>query len=157
MAFALRLVLLLCGITGSCSFVLYTDQCCPKGWIQLNDRCLHFVGAEFSFEIAETFCNILGGNLVSIHSRLENEMVRHLIMTETGSFEPSWIGFNDLDLEGEFVWTDGSTVDFTDWANNRPRTNANLNCVEINFRGETWNDRGCRAGRPSVCARPAKY
>ncbi|XP_054652937.1 galactose-specific lectin nattectin-like [Dunckerocampus dactyliophorus] len=132
-------------------------QSCPKGWIQLNNRCLIFVDKEFNFNLAEIFCNTFGGNLVSIHSRLENEVVRHLILAEAGSFQRSWIGFQDMDQEGVFEWTDGSTVDFTDWANNRPRTNSNLNCAEINFRGDSWNDMRCGAERPFVCARNVEY
>nr|XP_057934340.1 galactose-specific lectin nattectin-like [Doryrhamphus excisus] len=157
MAFALRLVLLLCGITGSCSFVLYTGPSCPDGWTRLNHRCFNFLNENFRFADAETFCNALGGNLVSIHSQLENEVVRFLIEQGAGSARRTWIGFHDTVREGEFVWTDGSVVDFTDWANNRPRMNDMANCAEINFQGETWNDVRCSRQRSIVCTKDVKY
>lgn len=38
--------------------------------------------------------------------------------------------------EGDFLWTDGSEVDFLGWATGRPRsTDTNQDCAEINFRG----------------------
>ncbi|XP_054653069.1 galactose-specific lectin nattectin-like [Dunckerocampus dactyliophorus] len=157
MAFALHLLLLLCGITGSWSFVIYRGQSCPQNWTQLNERCFISLEENLRFADAESFCNGLGGNLASIHSELENEVVRQVILEQAGNFQRSWIGFNDAVQEGVFVWTDGSTVDFTDWANNRPRTNDNLNCAEINFRDEFWNDVGCRARRAFVCATDLGY
>ncbi|XP_061896727.1 galactose-specific lectin nattectin-like isoform X2 [Entelurus aequoreus] len=105
-----------------------------------------------------TMCIILGGNLVSIHSTMENNLVRQLIFKSTGENGPTWIGFTDAVVEGSFIWTDGSIVDFTNWANNRPSSNGDRNCAIINFRGEdTWNDIRCIRRRPFVCARDVKH
>ncbi|XP_061780277.1 galactose-specific lectin nattectin-like isoform X2 [Nerophis lumbriciformis] len=161
MAFSPRLLLLLTAISGllagSWSFAIEKDDCCPTGWTQLDNRCFIFKNERVDFITAETTCIILGGNLVSIHSNLENELVRQLIFDVTGRNTRTWIGFTDAVEEGSFIWTDGSVVDFTDWANNRPNNNGNQNCVNINFRGDDqWNDIPCIRSRTYVCAMDLK-
>ncbi|XP_051937143.1 galactose-specific lectin nattectin-like [Hippocampus zosterae] len=160
MAFCLHL-LFFCGIsglfTGTWAFTRSRDDVCPPGWTRLNSRCLLFQNERLQFYLAETVCNILGGNLVSIHNALENEVVRHLIMAETGSFTFTWIGLQDKIQDGEYVWTDGSAFDFEDWGPNRPRVDTNDDCVLINFQGESWTDISCNARRPFVCAKRLKH
>ena len=59
-----------------------------------------------------------------------------------------WIGFQDTGREGGFVWLDGSTVEFVDFAPGEPNgvdANGGEDAVELDFRqrlsrnGE-WND-----------------
>ncbi|XP_061692200.1 galactose-specific lectin nattectin-like isoform X2 [Syngnathoides biaculeatus] len=161
MAFSLQLLFLLCGIsglfTGTWAFPLKKEQDCHPGWTQLDNRCIILRNEELNFPLAETVCNILGGNLVSIHNNLENEVVRHLILAGAGSFQRSWIGLHDRVEDGEFLWTDGSPFDFDDWANNRPRINTDQDCAEINFRDGPWNDLRCGARRSFVCAKNLKH
>ncbi|XP_061693161.1 galactose-specific lectin nattectin-like isoform X2 [Syngnathoides biaculeatus] len=161
MDFCLHLLLLLCCIsglfTGAWAFAINRDRYCPPEWTRLDNRCLIFQNEELNFALAETVCNILGGNLVSIHNSLENEVVRHLILAGAGSFQRSWIGLYDRIVDGEFLFTDGSPFDFDDWANGRPRVDTNQDCVEINFQGETWNDIRCAVRRSFVCAKDLKH
>ncbi|XP_054631800.1 galactose-specific lectin nattectin-like [Dunckerocampus dactyliophorus] len=161
MAFAPRLLFLLCGISGllagSCPFPLKTGRC-PVGWTQLDDRCFIFQNVDVNFATAETICNILGGNLASIHSNLENEVIRQLIFEGTGFTRHTWIGFSDSIQEGNYIWTDGSQVDFTDWETGRPNNNGNQDCAVVNFNNvDNWNDIRCRQIRPLICARDLKY
>ncbi|XP_019750261.1 galactose-specific lectin nattectin-like [Hippocampus comes] len=161
MAFRLHLLLVFCGISGlftrTWALPLSRDYFCPPGWTRLNSRCLLFQNERLQFILAETVCNVLGGNLVSIHNALENEVVRHLILEETGTFTPTWIGLHDKIEDGDFVWTDGSPFDFEDWANNRPRVDTNDDCAEINFQGQFWSDAGCNGRRRFVCAKKLKH
>ncbi|XP_049591453.1 ladderlectin [Syngnathus scovelli] len=154
MHFALGVLLLCGGISGSWAASVKMGLRCPAGWTQLDTRCFIFQNEPFRFRTAETICNILGGNLVSIHNELENEVVRQVILAGAGSFERSWIGLYDRIEDGDYLWTDGSEVDFFDWATNRPTMNANQDCVEINFQtNNQWNDRGCNGQLPFVCAK----
>ncbi|XP_061750234.1 galactose-specific lectin nattectin-like [Nerophis ophidion] len=133
------------------------DDCCPKGWTQLNRRCFIFQNQQVDFLSAETTCIILGGNLVSIHSSLENELVRQLIFDVTGDNTRTWIGFTDAIEEDSFIWTDGSVVDFTGFASGRPNNFGEQDCVIINFRGvDEWNDNSCSLLRTYVCAMDLK-
>ncbi|CAH3192117.1 unnamed protein product, partial [Porites evermanni] len=56
-----------------------------------------------------------------------------------------WIGLNDMDIEGTFVWTNNKTNNFTYWANNQPNDFNNQDCVHTlgvkhSFK---WNDVSC--------------
>ena len=53
-------------------------------------------------------CIHRGGHLASIHSFEDNERVRRLCAPDE-----CWIGFNDRQVEGTWVWTDGSATDFS--------------------------------------------
>nr|XP_057932133.1 galactose-specific lectin nattectin-like [Doryrhamphus excisus] len=134
-------------------------DCCPKGWTQLDNRCFFFQNVVVNFYTAETICNILGGNLASIHSNLENEVIRQVILQGAGFTRHTWIGFSDAIQEGNFVWTDGSEVDYTDWENGRPNNrNGNQHCAVVNFNNvDNWNDIRCRQRRPFICAKELKY
>ncbi len=46
-----------------------------------------------------------GSDLASIHSNAENAFVSHILVGK-----PGWTGYNDLDIEGDFSWTDHSQV-----------------------------------------------
>ncbi|KAM9810216.1 ladderlectin-like isoform 1-T3 [Syngnathus typhle] len=154
MHFALGVLLLCGGISGSWAASIKIGGDCPAGWTQLDTRCFIFQNERLNFRLAETVCNILGGNLVSIHSQLENEVVRHVILAGAGSFARTWIGLYDRIEDGDYLWTDGSEVDFFDWANNRPTMNPDQDCVEINFpNNDQWNDRRCGGRLPFVCAK----
>ncbi|XP_077585951.1 galactose-specific lectin nattectin-like isoform X2 [Stigmatopora nigra] len=159
MRFFLHFLLLLCGPSGlltGTAFVLYKDQECPPDWTRLNSRCIIFINERLRFSLAETFCNLLGGNLVSISNALENEVVRQVIRAKAGSFDRAWIGLHDRVMDGTFLWVDGSNFGFEDWASGRPRVGTNQDCTEINFQGETWNDQRCGRQRPFVCAKYVK-
>ena len=63
-----------------------------------------------------------------------------------------WIGLNDNDTEGDFVWQDGSPLgSYTNWAPNQPDnggpTGDDEDCVEMGqFNDGLWNDQDCSLG-----------
>ena len=78
---------------------------------------------------------------------------------------PYWIGFSDINNEGNFTWTDGSAVDYTDWwldnpsGSKEPNGGRNENCghyfqaarVEAS---QKWNDASCDIQMKYVCKIP---
>ena len=119
---------------------------------------------------AEAYCNnAFGTNLASIHSSDDLALARAaavaddivtrgsefpLISTATGG--GAWIGLNDLCSEGDFVWSDGSVVDFTQWDSGEPNNAGPEHCVEY-FLGSlasfsSWNDKECDVERSTfIC------
>ncbi|XP_037109256.1 lectin-like isoform X4 [Syngnathus acus] len=156
MAFALRLTVLLCGIsgllTGVWSFpkVKNQDKDCPKGWTRLDCHCYIYQAHERTFADAESVCNILGGNLVSIHNALENAFVLELIRAG-GNTSPIWIGLTDAIEENHFIWTDGSKRDFFPFAASEPNNSGD--CIELYEFSGLWDDTGCARPFPYVCIR----
>ena len=59
-----------------------------------------------SWHDAAAACELRGGNLASIHSENENQLVFQL----AGTY--AWIGLNNLYTEGTFEYSDGTPLDF---------------------------------------------
>ncbi|XP_051912966.1 galactose-specific lectin nattectin-like isoform X4 [Hippocampus zosterae] len=156
MAFALRSLLLLCGIsallTGVWSFQVVKVPSCPKGWVRLENRCFYVVDQHRAFEDAERACQALGGNLASILNAREQVVVRALIDMRIGVHEVAWIGYNDRNIEGTFVWTDNSPSGF-DAFNGPDPNNVDQDCVQTNAGTNSlfWEDEACATTVPFVC------
>ena len=96
---------------------------------------------------AQAFAQNLGANLVSIQSLAENNCILTALNTlgQTGTI---WIGLNDEQVEGTFVWYDQSPVSYTNWAPGEPNNSGNEDCVQIYPGGSnpgTWNDLSCNS------------
>ena len=62
-----------------------------------------------------------------------------------------WIGLNTLIVrDGKWSWTDGSPVNFLDWAVSEPKNASN--CVTVNQ--SQWYVTDCMAPHPYVCKVP---
>ncbi len=58
----------------------------------------------------------LGGHLVTINDAAE----RAWLVTTFGSSPYYWIGFNDIAVEGSWVWVNGELTPYTNWAGGEP-------------------------------------
>eukprot|EP00729_Bicosta_minor_P010288 gene10288-11803_t len=99
-------------------------------------------------------CEAVGGSLVKVTSGPANQpQVDFLTSYMADSNVPgsgAWIGCNDKDNEGKFVWTDGSPCS-SKWGPEQPDNhNGNENCVELRLaesgQGGTSNLAGGIAG-----------
>ena len=60
-----------------------------------------------------------------------------------------WIGINDIDNEGTFMWADGTESTYTRWGSGEPSdSGGDEDCGET-FPNEYWNDDSCT--RLSLC------
>jgi hypothetical protein len=57
----------------------------------------------------------LGGHLVTINDATENSWVTSTLANFAGVPRALWIGLNDVEVEGSFVWASGEPVSFTNW------------------------------------------
>mmetsp|Transcript_13394 Transcript_13394/g.16236 ORF Transcript_13394/g.16236 Transcript_13394/m.16236 type:complete len:817 (+) Transcript_13394:51-2501(+) len=116
-----------------------------------------FVKDRVPFKDADANCaKILGdgAHLASIHSDNENRLVRSLAYTAHSS--GVWIGVNDIDQEGQFVWTDKRLLDYTNWARGHPSKtdyDNEYDCVSMRSYDGLWSDGVCKTERPSICKR----
>uniref|UniRef100_A0A452UNZ5 Mannose receptor C type 2 n=1 Tax=Ursus maritimus TaxID=29073 RepID=A0A452UNZ5_URSMA len=67
--------------------------------------------------------------------------------------EELWIGLNDLKLQMNFEWSDGSLVSFTHWHPFEPNNfrDSLEDCVTIWGPEGRWNDSPCNQSLPSIC------
>jgi hypothetical protein len=96
---------------------------------------------------AEQVCEGLGGTLAQLGDSGENSTVASLAVT------PTWIGANDIDVEGDWVWADGSTVHYDDWAAGEPDDAGDADCAITNTSGRRgeWSDMRCTSEYQFVC------
>lgn len=87
---------------------------------------------------ARAACLEWGGDLVSIESPQEDEFLSERVRVEV------WIGANDLDVEGSYVWADGTPVEYENWSVAQPDNfQGQEDCVEKRVEDGAWNDRPC--------------
>eukprot|EP01084_Bolivina_argentea_P030528 56540_1 len=100
-----------------------------------------------------------GTHLASIHDTTQNNDA-----TIISSNNRAWVGLNDINIEGDFVWTDGTGFGFGStfyqypWGSSEPRgsTSNSEDCVEINYLN-AWNDDVCSFTKYSLCNYPPQH
>jgi hypothetical protein len=68
--------------------------------------------------------------------------------------EDFWIGVNDIDIEGDWVWeSDKSKLLFSDWHDGEPNHYNNGDCCQIKWYNllYRWNDEPCHASFLYIC------
>ena len=101
---------------------------------------------------AQEYCqDTFGTDLASVHSDQDMD-----IITTLSNGLRVWIGLNDIDEEGTFIWTDGSPFDYAIWKPGEPNNYDSGHgvfddCGEIWTSIMSWNDRYCTATRYFLC------
>ncbi|XP_045044184.2 low affinity immunoglobulin epsilon Fc receptor isoform X4 [Desmodus rotundus] len=113
---------------------------CPEEWISFQRKCYYFGEGAKRWIQARYACNKLNGRLVSIHNQEEQDFLAKYV-----NKKGSWIGLRDLDIEGEFVWMDGSPLDYSNWRPGEPNNGGEgEDCVMMLGLGQ-WNDAFCNS------------
>ncbi|MHC5111405.1 MAG: lectin-like protein [Planctomycetota bacterium] len=119
-------------LMGVCTEVLFAGELTSP---IVREGHTYFLIAPRDWVAAEKYAVSLGGHLATINDEAEN----NFLFAELGASEP-WIGLNDRDNEGTFVWSSGEPVEFTDWSPGEPNdSNGNEDAVRFFSTGQ-WND-----------------
>ncbi|XP_070535374.1 macrophage mannose receptor 1-like isoform X2 [Ptychodera flava] len=92
---------------------------CPTGWIESESNCFKVFNADdnrkrsLNWHGSSEYCRKMNANLASFSS-LDQEM-SVFREAKVARNEAIWIGLNDIDNEGKYVWSDGSNVNYTNW------------------------------------------
>uniref|UniRef100_A0A7M4EVX1 Macrophage mannose receptor 1-like n=1 Tax=Crocodylus porosus TaxID=8502 RepID=A0A7M4EVX1_CROPO len=124
---------------------LFKPGGCPETWLLFNNKCFKIFGSnkteELTWHDARTACVTLGGNLATIpNKQLQAFLFYHLkeVMTDV------WIGLHDMHLEMAFLWTDGSSISYANWALGAPSNK--------NFYNEKYGiDKDCTEAKGYIC------
>ncbi|XP_059139916.1 C-type lectin domain family 4 member M-like [Physella acuta] len=110
------------------------------------------------FADAEAACRCLGGHLFVAKTVAKFDLFRYIV----SSTNYVWIGLNDIQVEGKFVWVDdGQEVDpvvkTIIFATNQPDNGGNSNCAYGAMWGGSFvlDDAPCDSLKQVVCEKPA--
>lgn len=106
------------------------------------------------WEDAASECASKGLEFGSIRSTEENDFVTELMRGSDLYFTPEssvgeavWLGFSDRGTEGVWVWEDGYTGGFANWAPGEPNDSGGQDCGYLDTnpdpRDGLWDDSGC--------------
>jgi hypothetical protein len=137
--------------------------------------CYYYIGsAPLAWDAAKTACEGMGGQLASIGSSDESELVGTIAPSTADGLQDIWVGGTDSPTEGEWHWIDGTAyfddnagtaIGYINWRGVEPNNNTgqNLdgeNCMIIEGdnnlvdRGPQWDDRSCLVAYPYMCEVP---
>ena len=134
--------------------ILPASKQCSTGWLKWQNYCYKFdIPIRLTWMNARERCVKYGADLVSLHSVDEVSFVIQQAQSAKRTHS-LWIGLNDRNVEGGYVWSDGSPVFFTHWNNGLPNNwLGQQDCVEmLTSRHKTnWNDIACNQLRNFAC------
>ena len=112
---------------------------------------------------ARETCASMGYDLAVITDADENAFVAERLVALTGDGLGSWIGANDLETEGQWVWLDGTetfwegesnglATGFAVWGVGEPNEDfAGEDCGSLVAGFQAWNDLGCTQPQSYAC------
>ena len=92
--------------------------------------------AQLSWSEAASYCQSIGGILACITSEEENKVVASMV-NRYGV--PCWIGGNDVEQEGNFVWESGEAFSYSNWDAGEPNNKGNQDFIRMYTNG-LWDD-----------------
>nr|XP_055046126.1 galactose-specific lectin nattectin-like [Misgurnus anguillicaudatus] len=128
---------------------------CPPGWTPFDVKCYKYFTHLVDWVKAEKNCQSVGANLASVHNTAENSfLLSQLRYSDTRA----WIGGHDGEIDGQWLWSDGSQNHFTNWCPGQPdNTHGREHCLEINYSNDRcWNDAPCYFTMSYICAKPMR-
>jgi hypothetical protein len=114
-------------------------------WTTFQSHCYRFFGSTATWDAARAACQTVGADLISIGSVEENSFA---VTLAAGNV--FYAGFNDINSEGSWVWSDASPNTYTNWSASEPNNSGNEDCLHVYVDGR-WNDITCGTAQTYVC------
>ncbi|XP_007547294.1 CD209 antigen-like protein E [Poecilia formosa] len=135
--------------------LLKKKKTCPAGWRMFSCSCYLLSASSGSWDEGRADCRTRGGDLVVINNDDEQTFLSTFTNKET------WIGLNDKETEGSWMWVDGTPLSqllTKYWATTQPDNGGGdprwgeEDCVHIRtYDNVLWNDLKCSASFQWVC------
>ncbi|XP_069131131.1 C-type lectin domain family 17, member A-like [Argopecten irradians] len=124
------------------------DLCPFHDWMPFNGKCYYFDSAKSSADENVELCEGMDAKPIRVDTEEVNSFLRSEV-SRRGSVSDVWIGANDKDVEGEWVWGPGDPASFTAWFDTEPDGASYENCAVIGMRG--WHDVRCMRSATMAC------
>ncbi|XP_078694695.1 uncharacterized protein LOC144923752 isoform X2 [Branchiostoma floridae x Branchiostoma belcheri] len=124
------------------------------GYIKQGTTLYKVYSEARTYAAAREVCATDGGHLADVRTEaIHNFLVRAVRAVQPG--RDYWIGLNDQEVEGRWVWSDGSRLregDFANWAAGEPNNGQIQNCGQLwAVRGFLWDDESCDQEDYFIC------
>ena len=145
------------GLDNDCDARIDEGSALPCPRVEFAEKSYFFCDPdELSWDDAKRECERWGYYLVIIESAEEQRFIAE--ERDRQGQENLWIGLNDRDQEGRFVWIDGSEPGFTGWDDGEPNDGGDgEDCAAIlreDGRVGRWDDRSCGRRYDYTCESP---
>ncbi|KAI2653101.1 Collectin-12 [Labeo rohita] len=141
---------------------LHSTGCalCAVHFIHSGGKCYYFSTVKMNWTQSRDYCVTLGAHLVIINSKAEQDFVTSKVKVT------HWIGLNDLDTEGHWVWVNNQPVNDSvefwikrengnrepdNWTEGHPDGE---DCAGLGHQGgetDFWSDASCFLEKRFVC------
>ncbi|MEE1397780.1 MAG: lectin-like protein [Ruminococcus sp.] len=125
-------------ICGDVNFTVEKGSAVPIAETWYNGHIYAAYDTETKWSQADAVAKQMGGHLVTIASKEENDVVASLI--SGGARDGYWLGGNDAASEGNFAWTTGESMPYTNWASGEPNDTGGVEDYMEMYHDGTWND-----------------
>jgi len=131
---------------------------CPYGWSRFDKSCYFYIHyPPVNWISARKNCQTMhpAADLASSNSEAENRFLDSLsYLGDNKDTNGGWLGGSDSHVDGEWVWTDGSSFNYTNWYKSSVRS-LTRNCIygkNQRYTGSmTWSDKHCDQLREYFC------
>jgi len=107
----------------------FGSRVCPPTWPTFKNNCYKLFTTPVTWDDAKTLCQQENSHLASINSAEEHQFIVERFVRGKDKSDYIWVGGNDQNQEGNWVWTDGSHWNYTDWNPGQP-DNYNNNAAQ---------------------------
>ncbi|XP_062600822.1 neurocan core protein-like [Saccostrea cucullata] len=150
----------ICQSNGKWRTDLICEKGCDKGWSEFENHCYYKYETSVTWQEAKEKCEKKNAYLVEVNEEKENDFLQKTFLQIiessacSGDYTcPAWIGANDIDTEGEFIWSKSKeNVRFFNWHPNEPNNGVffNQDCAVLLHTGQ-WDDGTCSSKIPFIC------
>ncbi|XP_068091671.1 macrophage mannose receptor 1-like isoform X2 [Hyperolius riggenbachi] len=135
------------------------EPSCAEGWQSTPHifSCYkHYIKEEHdkrTWYEARDFCRAIGGDLLSISGRDEEQAISTLMRQSSIYRHVFWVGLLNSDPDEGFQWSDGTAFSYENWGYGEPNNYQGLElCGEVNTDYRlSWNDRHCETPQDWIC------
>ncbi|XP_066300054.1 uncharacterized protein [Branchiostoma lanceolatum] len=127
----------------------HCENACPEDYVSFNRVCYKDFADQKTYDEARQLCAADGGLLAMPKDSATNTFIYNL-----GGGRTRWIGLNDRNNEGRFVFEDGQTLastGYSSWSPGEPNDLGGEDCVEVHGSNPSWNDKACTNYRGFIC------
>ncbi len=99
----------------------YDEADVPDGAVAFNGHKYYVIhdSSVTDWNSAKRYCESRNGYLATITTREENDFI-YDYLCDNFDFSSIYFGMSDAGIEGEWKWTNGEKVSFSNWASNEP-------------------------------------